>query len=42
MGETEIDVYEIIYNGTKKIVLIATRTEHTKLRGLQTTANWDW
>lgn len=42
MGETEIDVYDIVSKETGKVVLTATRTEHTQIRGLKTTTNWDW
>ncbi|EHF4934345.1 hypothetical protein CF635_000867 [Enterobacter hormaechei] len=42
MGETEIDTYDIVSNQTGDVVLTATRTEHTKIRGLTTTVNWDW
>lgn len=42
MGETEIDVYEIVSKETAKVVLTATRTEHTRHRPLNTTTSWDW
>ncbi|EML9044168.1 hypothetical protein [Enterobacter cloacae] len=42
MGETEIDVYDIVSKETGKVVLTATRTEHTSHRPLKTTTNWDW
>lgn len=42
MGETEIDVYDIISKETGEKVLTATYTEHTSHRPLKTTASWDW
>ncbi|HBL4998802.1 hypothetical protein ACHHY8_13490 [Enterobacter cloacae complex sp. 2024EL-00215] len=42
MGETEIDVYDIVSKETGERVLRATYTEHTNLRGLKTTENWNW
>lgn len=42
MGQTEIEVFDIVTKGTGEVVLTATRTEHTNLRGLNTTVNWDW
>ncbi|MGC1010331.1 hypothetical protein [Pantoea agglomerans] len=42
MGETEIDVYDIVSKDTGEAIITATRTEHTKLRGLDTTVNWDY
>ena len=42
MGETEIDVYDIVSKETGKIVLTATYTEHTSHRPTRTTANWNW
>ncbi|HBH6932084.1 TPA: hypothetical protein KUN31_001454 [Enterobacter cloacae] len=40
MGETEIDVYDIVSKDTGETIITATRTEHTNLRGLNTTVNW--
>lgn len=42
MGETEIDVYDIVSKETGKVVITATRTEHTSHRPLKTTTSWDW
>jgi hypothetical protein len=42
MDETEIDTYDIVSIQTGQVVLTATRTEHTQIRGLQTTVNWSW
>ncbi|ELO0973783.1 hypothetical protein [Raoultella ornithinolytica] len=42
MGQTEIEYFDIVSKATGEIVLKATRTEHTQLRGLTTTVNWDW
>jgi len=42
MGQTEIEVFDIISKETGEVVRTATRTEHTNLRGLDTTVNWDW
>lgn len=42
MGQTEIEVFDIVSKETGDIVLVATRTEHTNLRGLDTTVSWDW
>jgi hypothetical protein len=42
MGETEIDVYDIVSKETGKIVLTATYTEHTSHRPTRTTTNWNW
>ncbi|WP_127348335.1 hypothetical protein [Enterobacter kobei] len=42
MGETEIDVYDIVSKETGKIVLTATYNEHTSHRPTRTTANWNW
>ncbi|EIS2836050.1 MULTISPECIES: hypothetical protein [Enterobacteriaceae] len=42
MGQTEIEEYDIILKETGETVLKATRTEHTNLRGLDTTITWDW
>ncbi|EIV3800921.1 hypothetical protein MAK22_001578 [Klebsiella aerogenes] len=42
MGQTEIEEFDIILKETGEIVLNATRTEHTNLRGLDTTVTWDW
>ncbi|EFI4641637.1 hypothetical protein ACCP41_004278 [Escherichia coli] len=42
MGETEIDVYDIISKETGLLVLTATRTEHTSHRPTRTTTNWNW
>lgn len=42
MGQTEIESFDIIDRETGQIVLKATRTEHTNLRGLNTTVKWDW
>ncbi|WP_415365543.1 hypothetical protein [Klebsiella michiganensis] len=42
MGQTEIEHFDIVSKATGEIVLKATRTEHTQLRGLTTTVNWDW
>lgn len=42
MGETEIDVYDIVSKETEKVVLTATRTEHTRHLPLKTTTSWDW
>lgn len=42
MGQTEIDEYDIVSLETGETVLRATRTEHTNLRGLNTTVSWDW
>jgi hypothetical protein len=41
MGQTEIEVFDIVSKETGKVVRTATRTEHTNLRGLDTTVNWD-
>lgn len=41
MGQTEIEVFDIISKSTGEVVSTATRTEHTNLRGLQTTVKWD-
>ena len=42
MGETEIDVYDIVSKETGKVVITATHTEHTRHRPLKTTTSWDW
>ncbi len=42
MGQTEIESFDIIDRATGQVVRQATRTEHTNLRGLDTTVNWDW
>ncbi|WP_343436886.1 hypothetical protein [Enterobacter roggenkampii] len=42
MGETEIDVYDIVSKETGKIGLTATYTEHTSHRPVKTTSSWDW
>lgn len=42
MGETEIDVYDIVSKETGQVVLTATRTEHTSHRPSRTTTNWHW
>ena len=42
MGQTEIEHYDIVSLETGEKVLSATRTEHTNLRGLNTSVNWDW
>lgn len=42
MGQTEIEYFDIISKETGEVVLKATRTEHTQLRGLTTTVKWDW
>lgn len=41
-GQTEIESFDIVSKATGETVLQATRTEHTNLRGLDTTVNWDW
>ncbi|WP_312924871.1 hypothetical protein [Atlantibacter hermannii] len=40
MGQTEIEEFEIVKKDTGEIVTIATRTEHTNLRGLDTSVTW--
>lgn len=42
MGQTEIESFDIIDRATGRVVLTPTRTEHTNLRGLDTTVNWNW
>lgn len=42
MGQTEIESFDIIERATGQVVLRPTRTEHTNIRGLNTTVNWDW
>lgn len=42
MGQTEIEFFDIIERATGQVVLQPTRTEHTNLRGLNTTVNWNW
>ncbi|WP_407576325.1 hypothetical protein [Raoultella terrigena] len=42
MGQTEIEEFDIISLETGETVLKATRTEHTNLRGLDTSVKWDW
>lgn len=42
MGQTEIESFDIIDRATGQVVLQATRTEHTNLRGSNTTVNWNW
>lgn len=42
MGQTEIEEFDIVSIKTGETVLHATRTEHTNLRGLNTTVDWDW
>ncbi|EFB4447777.1 hypothetical protein K2905_000760 [Escherichia coli] len=42
MGQTEIEYFDIKSKETGDVVLQATRTEHTNLRGLDTTVSWDW
>lgn len=42
MGQTEIDTYDIFSKSTGELVITATRTEHTNLRGLDTTVTWDY
>ncbi|WP_346807893.1 hypothetical protein MX657_07415 [Enterobacter chuandaensis] len=42
MGETEIDVYDIVSKETGKVVITATRTEHTRHRPHKTTTSWGW
>ncbi|WP_159281429.1 hypothetical protein [Rahnella variigena] len=41
MGQTEIEIYNIIDKDSGNIILKATRTEHTRLRGMKTTVSWD-
>jgi hypothetical protein len=41
MGQTEIEVFDILSKETGEVVRTATRTEHTNLRGLDTTVNWE-
>ncbi|EOK3474319.1 hypothetical protein ACJQUD_000001, partial [Escherichia coli] len=41
MGQTEIEVFDIVSKETGDVVLVATRTEHTNLRDLDTTIDWD-
>lgn len=40
-GQTEIEKFDIVSIDSGETVLHATRTEHTNLRGLDTTVNWD-
>lgn len=42
MGQTEIEFFDIIDRETGQVVLQPTRTEHTNLRELNTTVNWNW
>jgi len=42
MGQTEIEVFDIVSKETGETVLTATRTEHTNIRGSKTTVSWDW
>lgn len=42
IGETEIDVYDIVSKDTGETIITATCTEHTNLRGLDTTVNWEY
>ncbi|EOT7379774.1 hypothetical protein [Enterobacter cloacae] len=42
LGQTEIESFDIVSKATGETVLQATRTEHTNLKGLDTTVNWDW
>lgn len=42
VGQTEIEEFDIILKETGEVVKQATRTEHTNLRGLETTVNWNW
>lgn len=41
-NETEIEHFDIILLETDETVLKASRTEHTNLRDLVTTVNWEW
>ena len=42
MGQTEIEIFDIISKDSGENVLTATRTEHTNIRGLNTTVTWDF
>lgn len=42
VGQTEIEKFDIILKATGEVIIRATRTEHTNLRGSKTTVNWDW
>ena len=42
MGQTEIEVFDIVSKQTGEKIITATRTEHTNLRGLETTVRWEW
>lgn len=42
MQQTEIEDFDIILIESGEVVLKATRTEHTNLKGFKTTVDWDW
>ncbi|MCE1262332.1 hypothetical protein [Enterobacter kobei] len=42
MQQTEIEDFDIIHIESGEVVLKATRTEHTNLKGFKTTVDWDW